>query len=137
MARVYVERRELPGELLRLLESHPTAAECTPPLDVIETDRGIEAVIDVPGVPRASIEIIFSRNVLLVAGQKQPMVCEHGGAAFHIAERSFGRFARAISVDGAFDAGRATATLTDGELRVFLPRRDERRGAQIRIPIQR
>ena len=137
MARVYVERRELPVELLRLLESHPAAAECTPPLDVIETDQGIEAVIDVPGVPRASIEIIFSRGVLLVAGQKLPVVCKHGDAAFHIAERSFGRFARAISVDGAFDAGRATATLTDGQLRVFLPRLDERRGAQIRIPIQR
>jgi HSP20 family protein len=137
MARVYVERRELPAELLRLLENHSTAAECTPPLDVIETDRGIEAVIDVPGVPHASIQVIFSRNVLLVAGQKVPAVCQHASAAFHVAERSFGRFARAISLDGAFDAGRATATLTDGELRVFLPRLDERRGAQIRIPIQR
>jgi HSP20 family protein len=137
MARVYVERRELPTELLRLLDARPAAAECTPPLDVIETDRGIEAVLDVPGVPGSSIEIVFSRNVLLVAGQKLPAVCEHGDAAFHIAERSFGRFARAISVDGAFDAGRATATLAHGELRIFLARLTERRGAQIRIPVQR
>jgi HSP20 family molecular chaperone IbpA len=75
--------------------------------------------------------------VLLVAGQKVAAVCEHGDAAFHIAERSFGRFARAIQVDGAFDAGRATATLANGELRILLARRTERRGAQIRIPIQR
>jgi HSP20 family protein len=137
MARVYVERRELPVELLRLLEAHPATAECTPPLDIIETEGGIEAVLDVPGVPASAIEIVFSRNVLLVAGHKLPAVCEHGDAAFHIAERSFGRFTRAISVDGAFDAGRATATLTNGELRVFLPRVGERRGAEIRIPIQR
>jgi HSP20 family protein len=137
MARVYVERRELPAELLRLLEAHPVAAECTPPLDIIETDGGIEAVLDVPGISRSSIEIIFSRNVLLVTGQKLPAVCEHVDAAFHIAERSFGRFARAISVDGAFDAGHATATLVDGELRICLPRQAERRGAEIRIPIQR
>jgi len=137
MARVYVERRELPAELLRLLDARPAAAECTPPLDVIETDSGIEAVLDVPGVPESSIEIVFSRNVLLVAGQKVAAVCEHGDAAFHIAERSFGRFARAIKVDGAFDAGRATATLANGELRIFLARRTERRGAQIRIPILR
>jgi HSP20 family protein len=137
MARVYVERRELPTELLRLLDARPAAAECTPPLDVIETDSGIEAVLDVPGVPESSIEIVFSRNVLLVAGQKAAAACEHGDAAFHIAERSFGRFARAISVDGAFDAGRATATLANGELRIFLARLTERRGAQIRIPIQR
>jgi HSP20 family protein len=137
MARVYVERRELPAELLRLLDANPAAAECTPPLDIIETDAGLEAVLDVPGVPASSIEIVFSQHVLLVAGQKVPAACEHRDAAFHIAERSFGRFARAISVDGAYDAGRATATLADGELRVFLPRLTERRGAQIRIPIKR
>jgi HSP20 family protein len=137
MARVYGERRELPAELLRLLDTHPAAAECTPPLDIIETEAGIEAVLDLPGVAPSSIEIVLSRNVLLVTGQKQPAVCEHGDAAFHIAERSFGRFARAIAMDGAFDAGRATATLANGELRVFLPRLADRRGAQIRIPIQR
>lgn len=136
MARVYVERRELPAELLRLLDASPAAAECTPPLDIIESGDAVEAILDVPGVPRASIEIVFSGNVLLIAGQKLPAGCEHGDAAFHIAERSFGRFARAISVEGAFDAGRATATLTDGELRVVLPRLTERRGAQVRIAIQ-
>lgn len=137
MARVYVERRELPTELLRLLDAHPAAAECTPPLDIIETDAGLEAVLDVSGVPASSIEIVFSRNVLLMAGHKLPAACEHRDAAFHIAERSFGRFARAVSVDGAYDAGRATATLANGELRVFLPRLGERRGAEIRIPIRR
>jgi HSP20 family protein len=137
MARVYVERRELPAELLRLLDATPVAAECTPPLDIIETDAAIEAILDIPGVPRDSIEIVFSRNVLLVTGHKLPAACEHRDAAFHIAERSFGRFARAIGVEGAFDAGRAAATLTDGELRIVLPRLAERRGGQIRIPITR
>jgi len=46
-------------------------------------------------------------------------------------------FTRAIGVEGAFDTGRATATLTDGELRIVLPRLAERRGGQIRIPITR
>lgn len=137
MARVYVERRELPVELLRLLDAHPAAAECTPPLDIIETEAGVEAVLDVPGVPATAIDIVFSRNVLMITGQKLPAGCAHGDAAFHIAERSFGRFARAISVEGAFDAGRATARLADGELRVILPRLGERRGGQVRIPIQR
>jgi HSP20 family protein len=137
MARVYVERRELPVELLRLLDVHPAAAECTPPLDIIETDTGVEAILDLPGVPAAEVEIAFSRNVLLITGRKLPAPCDHRDAAFHIAERSFGRFGRAISVEGAFDAGRATATLVDGELRVLLPRLAERRGAEIRIPIRR
>ena len=137
MARVYVERRELPAELLRLLDASPVAAECTPPLDIIETNAALEAILDVPGVPEDSVEIVLSGNVLLVTGQKLPWPCEHRDAAFHIAERSFGRFARAIGVDGAFDAGRATATLNGGELRIVLPRLADRRGGPIRIPITR
>ena len=136
MARVYVERRELPAHLVRLLEETRAAAECTPPMDVLETDAGLEVRIDVPGVRAAEIDIVFADSVLLIAGQKLPNMCEHADAGFHIAERAFGRFARAIRVDGAFDAGGAAATLAAGELRVVLPRIEERRGAQIRIAIR-
>ena len=136
MARVYVERRELPADLVRLLETKSAAADCTPPMDVVETAQAVEVLIDIPGVPPADIEIVFAGNVLLIAGRKLPATCEHKDAAFHMAERAFGRFARAISVDGAFDAGAATAALVNGELRVVLPRITERRGQQIRIPIR-
>jgi HSP20 family protein len=136
MARVYVEPRELPAHLIRLLEETRAAAECTPPMDVVETAAGLDVRLDVPGVDAPQIEIVFADSVLLITGQKQPAACEHADAAFHLAERAFGRFARAIHVDGAFDAGRAAATLIGGELRVILPRVDERRGAHIRIPIR-
>src|SRR4051794_21512844 len=131
MARVYVERRELPDDLRRLLDAGVAAVEFTPPLDVIETDTSIQIILDLPGVPAARLEVVFSRNVLLITGDKQPVACEQGDAAFHIAERAFGRFARAIGVEGAFDAGKAVATLHHGELRVVLPRLAERRGGNI------
>ena len=136
MARVFVERRDLPAHLRRLLEDTRAAAECTPPMDVLESATGLEIRLDVPGVSAADIEIVFADSVLLITGQKLPSVCEHADAGFHIAERAFGRFARALRVEGAFDAGRAAATLTGGELRVLLPRIEERRGAHIRIPIR-
>lgn len=136
MARVYVERRDLPAHLLRLLEDTRAAAECTPPMDVLETETGLDIRLDIPGVAAADVEIVFAESVVLITGQKLPNVCEHTDAGFHVAERAFGRFARAIRVDGAFDAGRAVATLTSGELRVVLPRIEERRGAQLRIPIR-
>src|SRR5688500_13051401 len=98
MARVYVERRELPAHLIRLLEETRATAECTPPMDVVETGAGLEVRIDVPGIRAAQIEIVFADSVLLVAGQKLPGACEHADARFHMAERAFGRFARAIQV---------------------------------------
>jgi HSP20 family protein len=135
MARVYVERRELPDDLRRLLDAGASAVEYTPPIDVVETETSIQILLDLPGVRASQIDIVFSRNVLLISGDKIPAACDHSDAAFHIAERAFGRFARAIGFDGAFDANKAVATLANGELRVILPRVKERRGANIRIPV--
>ena len=133
MARVHLHRRELPEDLQALLEAG-VAPECTPPFDILETAAGIEILMDVPGVAADDIEIVFTRNVLLIAGRKTPQVCTDCNPAFHVAERTFGRFGRAITLDGAFDTDRATATLATGELRLVLPRLDDRRGRQIRIP---
>jgi HSP20 family protein len=145
VARIYFERRDLPEDLQRLFdliwegpssESPVSAAECSPPLDVIETETGIEIVVDMPGVPVEAVQVVSARDVLMIAGHKMPAACEHREAAFHLAERSFGRFARAVRLDGAFDAGRATASLVAGELRITMPRVDERRGKEIRIPVR-
>jgi HSP20 family protein len=135
MARVYVERRELPDDLRRVLEAQAAAVEFTPPLDVIESDASVQLLLDLPGVAREQVDIVFSGNVVLISGEKSPVAPGHGDAAFHVAERAFGRFARAIGLEGAFDAGKAAAVLKDGELRVVLPRVQERRGERIRIPI--
>src|SRR5262245_35013537 len=135
MARVYMERRELPDDLRRLLDAGVAAVEYTPPIDVIESDAAIEILLDLPGVPASQVDIVFSRNVLLISGDKIPAAGDYDEAAFHIAERAFGRFARAIGLEGAFDAAKTAVTLVNGELRIVLPRLKERRGAKIHIPV--
>lgn len=143
MAQIYRERRvnkEDEARYRQWLEetSGPGAAgECTPPMDVVETAAGIELVVDLPGVVESAVTVVFSQGTLIVAGRKSPGVCAHAQAAFHLAERSFGRFVRAIRLTGAFDAGKAVATLTGGVLHVRLPRIEERRGRDIRIPVAR
>jgi HSP20 family protein len=141
VARIYVERRDGGEDIRRLLAvldeqgMVPGAAECSPPVDVIETATAVEIVLDLPGVPVEAITVLVNRGTVVVAGQKKTGACEHRGAAFHLAERSFGRFARAVRLTGAYDGGRARATLRNGELRVVLPRIDERRGRKLRIPV--
>lgn len=143
VARIFLERRDMGDDLRRLLElldeghrSSGTAAECTPPFDLIETAASLELIMDLPGVGAEAVQVLFTRNTLVVTGQKLPAACEHRDAAFHLAERAFGRFARAVRLTGAFDAGNAQASLRGGELHVVLPRIDDRRGAEIRIPVR-
>jgi len=131
------------GEELRhlfdMLDGEARAAggpgECTPPLDVSESPTSIDIVMDLPGVPMDAVQVVFARGTALIAGNKRPGTCGHMDAAFHMAERTFGRFARAVPLGGAVDAGRARATMRAGELRVSFPRIADRRGRQIRIPI--
>jgi len=126
-----------PG-LRRLLEGEdgPSAAgDCTPPMDVVETSTAVEVLMDLPGVSRSHITVVFSQGTLVVAGRKVPASCAHREAAFHLAERGFGGFVRAARLSGAFDTGRAQASLADGELRIVLPRIQERRGRDIRIDV--
>lgn len=112
------------------------AAECSPALDIIETAAGLEILVDLPGVPASGVEVSVEAGTLIIAGQKQLPSCEHDKAGFHLAERAFGRFERAVEIDGAYDAANASATLSHGELRIVLPRVDERRGRRIRIPVR-
>jgi HSP20 family protein len=112
------------------------AAECTPAIDVVETTDGILVMMDIAGVARDSVKVVFVRNTLVIVGHKRPAACEDRHATFHLAERAFGRFARGVRLAGAFDGGRAEATLKDGELRVRLPRIEDRRGSERRIRVQ-
>jgi HSP20 family protein len=133
VARIFFDRREFdasgyPGEA--------DAVEYRPPVDVIETASAIEIVADLPGITPDAVRVVFTGNTLVVAGRKHTPHCAHREAAFHLAERTFGRFVCVVRCDMAVDAGRARATLRGGELHVVLPRIEERRGHEIAIAIE-
>jgi HSP20 family molecular chaperone IbpA len=137
------ETRDLAGDLRELFadlnatlppEHRVYSGECHPALDVLETQTGVEVIVDVAGVPAQGIRILFRGDTLVIAGEKAP-----GPSAaeptFHLVEREFGRFARAVRLTGAFDVSRARASLTGGELTIVLPRLAERRGTAHIIPL--
>lgn len=113
-----------------------SAGECRPSLDVLETADVVEVLVDVPGIAPEALRIAVRRNTVLIVGAKLATSVA-GDARFHLAERGFGRFARAVRVSGTFDLKRATATVTAGLLRIVLPRIEDRRGRAIAIPVQR
>lgn len=116
---------------------HVVAGECMPVVDVFETDKAVEIVLDLPGVAADAIRILFKGGVLLIVGEKErPDLSRRGPASFHLVERDFGRFARAVKINAAIDGSQVKARLANGELRVVLPRITERRGAGQIVPIE-
>src|SRR5262245_45608471 len=109
-----------------------TAAVATawvPPMDVVERPDGLEVIVDLAGI-EGTVRVTLKAGTLVITGDKRPHRCA-AGAAFHVAERIFGPFQRAIPLRLAFDASRITATLSRGELRIVVPRIEERRGREI------
>ena len=89
-----------------------------------------------PASPPDSIRIAIRRNTLLIVGAKTTPAPD-ADARYHLAERSQGRFARAVRLTGSVDTGRARASTAAGELRIVLPRLDDRRGRMVMIPVDR
>lgn len=128
--------RELFDDLSRSLPQTLRAysGECHPSLDVVETDDAVEVVMDLAGVSSEAVRVVFRGGVLIIAGEKAAP-SSSGEQSFHLVERDFGRFARAVRLNGAFDIPAARATLRDGELAIVLPKLTERRGQPHTIPV--
>src|SRR5687768_15893541 len=136
---------DLTHEVRRLFEDlarrrpdrrHMVSGECLPLLDVFETERTIELVLDVPGVNADSVRIMIKGGVVLVVGEKERPEPSRGPASFHLVERDFGRFARAVRIHAAVDTSLARARLKNGELRIILQKIQERRGREIILPVE-
>jgi len=108
--------------------------ECRPALDVVDTAATVEVVVDVPGMSAEALRVLVRRNTVLVVGAK--IANGPADSRYHVAERSHGRFARAVRLTGAVDASRAKAIVRGGLLRVILPRIEDRRGQPIRVAVE-
>ncbi len=115
---------------------HVVAGECVPLVDVLETGRNVEIVLDLPGVAAEALRVVIKSGVVLIVGEKERSEpSKRVPASFHLVERDFGRFARAVRIQSPIDANAARAWLSQGELRIVIPRVQERRGRPIDVAI--
>jgi HSP20 family protein len=130
------ELREIFAELGRASSGAiAVTGECSPAVDIYETDETVEMLMDLAGVDRSGVRIIIKGHSVLIAGEKLPRRTR-GESTFHLVERGFGRFARTARVGMACDTARAKAVLKNGELRLTIPKLQERRGRTIKVPVE-
>ena len=121
------EVRQVFRELGQSVGAESVAGECSPAVDVYETDDGLEIAVDLPGVDRRALRLLGKGDSILIAGET-PARRASGESSFHLVERGYGRFARVIRLSRPCDLSKARATLANGELRVSIPKIREQRG---------
>lgn len=89
--------------------------------EVEETDKDILVRIEVPGVKKEDLQITIDGNMLYLSGEKR-IERESHDSNYHIMERAYGAFHRAIPLPRNVTTDDAEATYKNGVLKIHLPK---------------
>jgi HSP20 family protein len=116
-------------------EFYGSANHWSPNIDLSEDDAEIIVKAEVPGVPRANLQVIFRDGCLQVRGEKKES--SHAGKVRYLClERAYGKFYRTVYLTVAVDISTATAKLHNGVLTITLPKLSNRRNQEVVIPVE-
>jgi HSP20 family protein len=116
-------------------ESWPTVLSertFSPSMEVIETDNAIEVATELPGMDEKDVEISVADGMLTIRGEKK-LEKDEKKKNYHLIERSYGSFERAIAVPQGVDASKVKAQMTKGVLKVQIPKPAAAKAQQVRI----
>lgn len=104
-----------------------------PETDVMETEREIRVITEMPGLKRENIEVDVENNVLTIRGEKREERTEGEEGRFHLSERRYGTFTRSFVLPSSVDADSIQANFEDGVLRVTIPKSERARKRRIEL----
>jgi HSP20 family protein len=101
-----------------------------PHVEVIETEKEVKVVAELPGMEQNDIDLSLHDGMLTLKGEKKS---ESNGA--HYSERWHGKFQRSLQVGPDLDPERVQASFRNGVLTVTLAKCPEAQRQVKRIPI--
>lgn len=104
-----------------------------PPIDIYETENGLVLYADLPGVSTENLELEVQDNRLALFGKVPPEDPDH--RPLH-REYEIGDYLRSFILSDDVDHERISARLTNGVLRVELPRNEKTEPRRISINIE-
>jgi HSP20 family protein len=102
-----------------------------PPINVFQRGDNILAIIELPGIDKAKLQIEAKENTIRISGTKA--LDYEDGASVHRRERDFGQFDRTLSIPVQLDPDGIKAEYRDGVLALFLPRAESDKPRSIKI----
>ena len=100
--------------------------------EVFDDQDQVLVRLEAPGMDRDDFDLQVSDDYLVVRGEKHSEREQHKGH-YHITERAYGRFERAIPLPEDVDADNASASYKRGVLEVRLPKSRRRQRTRITV----
>ncbi|MCX5891370.1 MAG: Hsp20/alpha crystallin family protein [Deltaproteobacteria bacterium] len=101
----------------------PWSEEWVPAVDVAEAADKVTVKAEVPGLDPKEIDISLVGDLLTIKGEKKSER-EEKKENYHLVERSYGSFSRAIRLPAAVDADKIEARYDKGVLTVTCPKKE-------------
>jgi len=105
----------------------------TPAVDIFETDHAITVLADMPGVAAEQLTIDLRDSVLTLTGRVSPQEGPKESAILR--EQASGTFLRQFTLSEVIDQSKIDARLTDGVLRLELPKVEKVKPRQIAVRV--
>lgn len=102
------------------------------PLDVAENENEFVLHAQLPGVKPEEVQITVHGDTVLIRGETKATE-DKKGQTWHVRERRFGAFQRAVSLNAPIDADKANAQFENGVLTLTLPKAETARPKQIKV----
>jgi len=125
--------REVDKAFNNVVSSDPQfVGKLSPAIDVVENENETVLVAELPGVSKEDVKISLENDILTVIGSRKSNALPEK-ASWVRNEIRTGEFARSVKLPKGIDAGKITAEISNGILKVVLPKAEEVKPREIRI----
>jgi len=104
-------------------------------MSVNETDSSVEIETELPGVEEKDVEIALSNDVLTIKGEKRmESSLQHSDYCYQ--DRTFGKFARSITLPFGPDPKSVKTLFSRGILKITMPKSAAIKQHAVKIPVK-
>jgi len=115
----------------------PLASETwAPPVDLCESAEAIVVCVELPGLTAEQIKVGATNTQLRIWGEKKRRMPRNRILSHLCSERSYGKFSRIVPLRWTVSIQDAKASVDNGMLMVRLPKIEDRRGVEFKIPVK-
>jgi len=104
-----------------------------PETDVVENERDIRVMVEMPGLRQEDIEVDVENNLLTIRGEKREEREEGEEGKYHLSERRYGTFSRSFVLPRDVEPDDISASFENGVLNVHIPKSEQARRRRIEV----
>ncbi len=113
----------------------PEAGIAGPRVDIFEEGDNVVVKAELPGMRKEEIEVNLTDNSITISGEKKKEEKVERKDYYRL-ERSYGSFSRSFALPSEVDIARARAQMREGVLEVRIPKTEEAKKKEKKIPIE-